>query len=77
MANKLRQQQVVCGYDYVIPTQDETTRVYWVPSATLPLAIVSLQLHLKCNLCLEYKLYKEGCQCPAKLQHFVCWECFG
>lgn len=58
--------------------QIEESRIYWVNGATLPLSILTLQLHNQCMICMDHVAADGGCTCctDATLQHFTCWGCF-
>jgi len=83
-ANKASRQQVACGFDCVesrggkAATGDgdvggPARRIYWVPGAAVPLAVLTLRLHRQCTICLDHHLRVDGCVCPA--DHFLCWDC--
>ena len=58
-----------------ITIQAVDERVYWHPDSAMPVAAVTLRLHVTCEICRDHFVEEEGIRCGNK--HFVCWrECF-
>eukprot|EP00457_Paulinella_chromatophora_P000075 gb/GEZN01000075.1/.p1 GENE.gb/GEZN01000075.1/~~gb/GEZN01000075.1/.p1 ORF type:complete len:1932 (-),score=209.52 gb/GEZN01000075.1/:490-6285(-) len=86
VANRKSSQQQISGYDCVDvytgergkeekKILDNERRVYWYPGAVLPLAFLTLELHVQCCICQEYHQVHKGLKCDSK--HFLCCEdCF-
>ena len=50
-------------------------RVFWGTGSVIPLAIVSVKLHVPCVICMDSFTASEGFSCSNG--HFICWEsCF-
>ena len=49
-----------------------SSRVYWTPAVAMPLRIVDLMLHTRCEICTEYRTEDEGLRCSNN--HLVCWD---
>ena len=83
MANKQLNTRVQSGYDCVDVyegAKDEEgagvgERVYWSDGVVIPLSVMSLKLHVMCEICRDHYFSEQGLSCSKR--HFICWEnCF-
>ena len=83
MANNQLTIRMQCGYDcvdvYEGAKDEEGTgageRIYWSDCVVIPLSVMSLKLHVMCEICRDHYSSEQGLCCSKR--HFVCWEnCF-
>ena len=78
-ANKMQQNALAGGKDYVVPfirddpSAAENVRVYWVPGAVVPLCVATIQLFHECGVCRKSFVWSDGG--PATQHDFLCAGC--
>lgn len=73
-ANRLAQNSLLAGYDCASIPNDSFARVYWIPSAVVPLYILDVQNHKMCVICIDDCFPTQGWVC--RENHFICRACF-
>ncbi|KAJ8602190.1 hypothetical protein CTAYLR_003526 [Chrysophaeum taylorii] len=72
--NKMKQERITAGFDYVVPPKKPNARIYWIPDTVVPLCTLRLRQHVDCGVCLDKFKQSDGCRC-ARGEHFTCWPC--
>ena len=78
-ANRIAQNALAGGVDYVVPLIPDTPRatenerIYWVPGAVVPLCVATIRLFHACGVCGKNFVWTDGGPVPG--HEFVCSGC--